>query len=97
MSALTEEEAKTKWCPFSQTPTTVIRKAADDYPADIVVGLVSSNRLNAPGEFSVECLCVASRCMAWRQTDNKTWPSAPGEPERPPEPAGYCGLSGRPA
>jgi hypothetical protein len=40
--------------------------------------------------------CIGSACMAWRPTDNETFPSPPDKPSPPSKPAGYCGLAGKP-
>ena len=58
---MTEEEAKTKWCPFS-------RVIAQDR-GRLVQGSAAPNRINWIGEESeapVGSLCIASACMAWR-------------------------------
>ena len=76
---MTEDEAKTKWCPFSR----------------VAVDVVDPSRISpAPGHNRVQkmdgdvitrwgvpdgSLCVAGRCMAWRT-------HRPGR--------GYCGLAG---
>lgn len=91
MSTYTEEEAKTKWCPFARALTSALRPPPEGMRGEVFLGLATINR--ASNELVPECKCIASACMAWQQTDNKTWPSAPGEPEREPEPAGYCGLA----
>lgn len=57
MSAYTEEEARTKWCPFART---------FDGPivTHEVAAVASVNRIGT--EASIHCLCLASDCMAWR-------------------------------
>ena len=47
---MTEDEAKTKWCPHVRVPR---------------VAGSTSNR-DSDGDFLQEHLCVASQCMAWR-------------------------------
>lgn len=91
---MTEEEAKTKWCPFARTqyvgePDKNGDRYRESYPA---------NRMYAPdlGCGTDAALCIASACMAWRQTDNYVGPCAAGEDAPTPKPAGYCGLAGRP-
>ena len=104
---LTEEEAKTKWCPH-------VRQAA---PVDSEASGTAGNKY---GKKQLEgAICMASACMAWRWFDclasdvagNQTWrggrfnsPDAPGE-RHPGGPGagsklhvrrGYCGLSGKP-
>lgn len=76
---MTEDEAKTKWCPFSRT-------ANYDNTA--------TNR-NIKGDGLVTARCLGSACMAWRATDNESEPFAPGMPEPKSKPAGFCGLAGR--
>lgn len=97
---MTEEEAKTKWCPFAR----VVQPAGDWAPAP------AGNREimgGAVGALNGANLCIASACMAWR------WEYAPDGSfntrmegphltvvERVPNLArtesGYCGLAGSP-
>lgn len=79
---LTEEEAKTKWCPFA-------RYQHNQEPA--------SNRWNqnAPPKEPhalnpIPCRCIASDCMAWRWVPRNSPMTAPSDPRR-----GYCGLAGK--
>ncbi len=92
---LTEEDAKTKWCPFSRTmvwrnslggssATAVNRWADEDGPA-----------------LPTACICLGSGCMAWRWKREFVF-KADGvqvhlvdEVVEPPI-HGYCGLAGRP-
>jgi hypothetical protein len=84
----TEEEAKTKWCPFARVSS---------YGRESGWNRTGPHRIGDAAILAPSwSLCLGPACMAWQQTDNKTWPSAPGEPERKPEPAGYCGLAGQP-
>ena len=55
----------------------------------------AQNGLDSFENRGANCMCIASDCMMWIPTDNQTFPSAPGEKEREPEPAGYCGLAGK--
>ena len=52
---LTEDEAKTKWCPF----------ARESYSADHKGGVATAtaNRFTGLNDYS---RCIASQCMAWR-------------------------------
>lgn len=52
---LTEEEAKTKWCPFAHSYEV---HGPMDHP-------VSLNR-NSTGHPDKDCLCIGVACMAWR-------------------------------
>jgi len=88
---MTEDEAKTKWCPFSRLVTTEEGSLAvwSGAPAGY-------NRCS--GKADAVCnaaLCIASACMAWRATDNVQAPRDLSR-DRPPawKPAGYCGLAG---
>lgn len=90
---MTEDQAKTKWCPFSMGTRRMIR-------GDKIVGAISANRGEAfsseippPEEKPIvkphpACLCLASECMAWR------WlPGHAGRLDAGKE--GFCGLAGR--
>lgn len=83
---LTEEQARTKWCPHSRqigvtsrdngTCATVNREGPEHYGAD-------------------NCLCIASGCMAWQFG---TW-TVGGRIEVAKEDGhalGYCGAFGKP-
>jgi hypothetical protein len=50
---MTEDEAKTKWCPFARSQT------EDRETAPAV------NR-TLQGHIDIGCHCIGSRCMAWR-------------------------------
>ena len=92
---MTEEDAKTKWCPFArvgvgadyQTPTSVNRgwvPKADQLPE----------------EKHLVC-CIASSCAAWRwikpipRFKEGTMSVDPETLNLPPT-HGYCGLAGKP-
>jgi hypothetical protein len=90
---MTENEAKTKWCPF-----------AHSRGVDVLSGqnIRSFGVLKSDDEEGINLLCIASECMAWRATDNeiKENPSSPVEHGRARSaadygPAGYCGLAGK--
>lgn len=79
---LTEEEAKTKWCPHAVAshtdPFGGFRRddAADDYKTHP---------------------CIASKCMSWRwEARFGTDPDNPENCAVLPSTHGYCGLAGRP-
>ena len=75
---LTEEDARKKWCPLSRAENwNDVRSAAVSFTA---------NRLQS-GDPIGNCLCIGSRCMAWR------WSVTPsGKPDRG---RGYCGAFGK--
>ncbi len=93
---MTEEEAKTKWCPMLQ-----VSAAAG------VMGTVS-NRSNAFDDHSNrQGRCIGSACMAWRwdladfEDRIERYEDAAnigGITDRGPVPEcfGYCGLAGKP-
>lgn len=96
---MTEDEAKTKWCPFARQMVTAESKGAMSGP--IAVG--SANRFeDDPNGRPRGSMCVASGCMAWR------WGFSPREAtaaavdapmthaKRPFVADGFCGLAGRP-
>lgn len=84
---MTEEEAKSKWCPFSASR--VVSRLKNDGEA-YTAWIVSQES----GDHGV--LCIGSDCMAWRETE------APSDPLRHNDgsltyakPAhGFCGLAG---
>jgi hypothetical protein len=85
---MTEDEAKTKWCPQFQV-------SIAGGPAGQMQRDTWRDKSNRPLEGGGKCL--ASACMAWRWQPN--WGESPENPaactELPPI-KGYCGLAGRP-
>lgn len=90
---MTEDEAKTKWCPFVR----IVRlEPLPEQTKDWVH--VSGVNTDALGRCRIpaSCTCIASACMAWRWIDDGfrwdgpgAWPQTnPGKPAQ-----GYCGLS----
>lgn len=55
---MTEEEAKTKWCPFA--------RPSQNHPDEC--GEIRGNRAlpYEPRTYPDSCLCLGSACMAWR-------------------------------
>lgn len=93
---ITEEEAKTKWCPF----------ARDSMLEECTMGVTTYNFNRGfadAGEIVPKsCLCIASECMAWRKT-GAVGTNARGERvDRDLDgrttwmDTGYCGLAGKP-
>lgn len=90
---LTEEDAKTKWCPFA--------READSRDEDGV----AANRTISGKPMT---MCIGSSCMAWRWRDilkedgsvtlvDEVYGSGgwSGRPDQKPEHRrGYCGLAG---
>lgn len=57
MNAMTEDEAKTKWCPFARYPAVVADPGANvGYPNPAVASNANSR-------------CIGSACMAWCEVD----------------------------
>lgn len=86
---MTEDEAKTKWCPMAR----VIHFHDNDGPG---ISPAAGNR-GAHGQPKPESLCIASDCMMWVATDNE-YPTQPSEttvrhPLSNVKPAGHCGLT----
>lgn len=83
---MTEDEAKTKWCPHAVASHTNPRELTK-YDRD-------GNDIPEP---RFRHNCIGSACMAWRWHPN--WGNSPENPdaciELPPI-EGFCGLAGRP-
>lgn len=84
---ITEEIARTKWCPFTRTVSVV---QAGDHRSDkylVVNRSAFSDEITINDETGLNpTACMASGCMAWR------WFDGEGSPER----RGFCGLAGQP-
>ena len=83
---MTEDEAKTKWCPFSRVVASVSADAAANRWPD-----TGGAWLDAKGQ--PHPFCVASECMAWRAQPQR-WEYTEREKLAPVQ--GYCGLAGNP-
>lgn len=81
---LTEEQAREKWCPQARTARVLAEKG------DVPTVAVSANR-STNGTATELSVCLASRCMAWREAGLQHDPTK-GENVI----TGYCGLAGRP-
>jgi hypothetical protein len=78
---MTEDEAKTKWCPKVQLMAT----------GDPVNGgdiLTNRGDRPAPGMFS----CIGSECMVWRKSEDGYY----ADDDAYIEGQGHCGLAGKP-
>ena len=84
---MTEEDAKTKWCPFAR------------YTSPDDTG--SANRWNGytfHDPNGAVTACIASKCMAWRwHVKSEIDKFLVSTDDGAPDPSGYCGLAGRPA
>ena len=104
MTIVTEEQAKTKWCPFARTITHA--EFAKNQP------WVAGNRVGGdqttpykPNPNPLGSRCIASQCMAWRWSSGmwslteQRWIKAgehyePGTVEWRDSEYGGCGLAG---
>ncbi len=64
----TEDEAKTKWCPFARTLGTLSGPRQPGEP-DNVIAFGPENRGYQMGGALHNCMCIATACMAWRKHD----------------------------
>lgn len=78
MSAMTEEEARKRWCPFARSTSEPGNRAPYGTPRDLPVD--PEYEMAMAAEFP----CIASRCMAWRWDTAQTYTTA----------RGFCGLAG---
>ena len=85
---MTEDEAKTKWCPMFR----VSHAGAGGSQYSSTSFEMKDNR-----NFRSQSECLASKCMAWRWMLNVGEnPENPAEAMSLPPTEGYCGLAGRP-
>lgn len=59
---MTEEEAKTKWCPFAMAQMSLRQVGTKNF-----VGVATYNRGEEVNTVHQNSLCLGSRCMAWRE------------------------------
>jgi hypothetical protein len=82
---MTEDEAKTKWCPFVRT--------------GLVAGMaVNRHVADAPGAIDGvhdETRCIGSGCMMWRVKVRESYPMDASTNDLIV--GGYCGLAGKDA
>lgn len=69
---LIEEEAKTKWCPFAKehqgrNRTYKFEGGKTENFGELGSVVVGAQRISGP---AVDCMCIASTCMAWEEVDN---------------------------
>jgi len=80
---VTEDEAKTKWCPFAR----IVAGHNEGGNIRVTAPQAPFNRIDvheAPPDFFAGAKCIASACMAWRT----------GGPGFLVGEGGYCGLAG---
>lgn len=82
---LTEDEAKTKWCPAARV-TQISGEAGNRYAFD-----------HDGSQQAAFARCIASACMAWRWIGElKTFGPREAPEERRVYERGFCGLAGKP-
>jgi hypothetical protein len=86
---MTQDEAKTKWCPFARTVQFDVIDAGASSPRNRVQSTKGSNAGTLYADTLAGAKCIASACMAWRWV---AW----NDVERIPDDHGYCGLAGAP-
>lgn len=83
---MTEEEAKTKWCPFVR----VLPETERWHPMTNREDTISAPKGSAT-------TCIGSACAAWRwECVRDDYGGENGEPVILTETHGFCGLAGRP-
>lgn len=84
---MTEDEAKTKWCPFVRAVTGAIY---DDGRSNHATCQPAINRIvdDTKWAFPKGVACIGSACMAWR------WKGKAAFEGQPIERYGRCGLAG---
>jgi hypothetical protein len=89
---MTEDEAKTKWCPMvrHESPEDEGNGTWNRGRKDDVINIERPN---------YSCACIASACMMWRWEVAEEW-THPHTGEKYPTAFstehGYCGLGGKP-
>ena len=83
---MTEQEAKTKWCPMVRVTMT---------PQDSTwQNQAMTNRMAFVKHGLTESRCIASDCMMWRWGQKGAFVNGKYDDNYPVK--GYCGLGGRP-
>lgn len=102
---MTEEEAKTKWCPFARVQTVLYDKTRG--PEAIIGAGGGHNRTPSETREAIKAplasFCVGSGCAVWRlEPDTRETVTVVIEPDgnfhekNPIERSGHCGLAGTP-
>lgn len=89
---MTEDEAKTKWCPFASSRLIQWKTSTETITNQFFAGPTSG----APST-----CCIASACMAWREVQKWAAPEVrttgiPSEDAVLKPHSGFCGLAGAP-
>lgn len=89
---MTEDEAKTRWCPLARIPF------IDRSVAGVALAAVNAFKMNDEPEKRTNC--IGSACMMWRDSLDYFIRDGNPEPRMRTEPqviGGYCGLAGQPS
>ena len=97
MMLLTEEEAKTKWCPMVRARHERTELRGDNY---VRIETHALNRIDDDVPWAATC-CIASYCMMWRgalqrKSDGLIITHKTRVDARDYESVGCCGLAGKP-
>jgi len=89
---MTEDEAKTKWCPFARQMVSIDEEMSGRKSP---VAIASANRFDV----NKMSICLGSGCMAWRETHPASDPlrHTDGSLTYANSAKGFCGLAGTPA
>lgn len=87
MTFVSENDAGKMWCPNARVIRNEVFGSSDDY---LPVGSANRDALGRSPNPIGSCVCIASKCMAWR------WESYRRPEEQSPERRGYCGAFGIP-
>lgn len=94
---MTEEDAKTKWCPFARVITTNLKSAGNR------LFMWGTPEMPAQPAYKPAALemhgskCLGSACMAWRVVTVNELSEVVFAGTREGKPGtGYCGLAGKP-
>ena len=82
---MTEQEAKTKWCPFARV-SAVFRYSHEENRTNEFAVAYNRSATDSP----VTARCIGSACMAWR------WEVKLKVINSPADESGYCGIAGKP-
>lgn len=98
---MTEDEAKTKWCPFVRVASLHESKNPREW-----IGVAGANRAVSSGIVDKKGVgddglpdaarCIGSACMAWRYERRRFETNDEGRVREALGGAGYCGLAGAP-
>ena len=92
---MTEDEAKTKWCPFYQVATSggdTSTFETDNRPPEHEL---RENVWHPTGKVHEQCRCIGSACMAWRWEMEYVTIEGTNKFELS-KVNGHCGLAGKP-